>query len=74
MLRLMWRGLETELWQELRHRRHRESGRQQLLLLPAATAPVLDPTGVANNACGVFGLAVVEPARPEKTVQLETFL
>ena len=44
MLRTMWRELETELGDGLRHRRVAKAAGKRLLPVPKITAPALDPT------------------------------
>jgi hypothetical protein len=44
MLGLMWRELETELWEGLRHRHMAKAAGNSDSPSPKATAPVLDPT------------------------------
>ena len=69
MLRTMWRELETELRDGLRHRHAAKAAGKQLLPRPTATAPALDPTtSVAErslfpffNVFEVFGHPLTQP-------------
>ena len=45
-LGLMWRELETERWDGLRHRLLAKAAGNGYSPSPKATAPVLDPTGI----------------------------
>ena len=45
-LGLMWRGLETELWDGLRHRQMAKVAGNSYSPSPKATAPVPDPTSI----------------------------
>ena len=54
-LGLMWRELETERWDGLRHRLLAKAAGNGYSPSPKATAPVLDPTGIRQFWDGVAG-------------------
>ena len=43
---LMWRGLETEPWNGLRHRQSAKAAGNSYSPIPKVTAPALDPTSI----------------------------
>jgi len=53
-LGLMWRELETELWDGLRHRPLAKAAGNSYSPSPKATAPVLDPTRIRNFDSGLL--------------------
>jgi len=55
-LGLMWRELETEPWDGLRHRLLAKAAGNGYSPSPKATAPVLDPTGIRQFWDGAWGV------------------
>ena len=55
-LGLMWRELETERWDGLRHRLLAKAAGNGYSPSPKATAPVLDPTGIRQFWARVLGV------------------